>query len=215
MTNLIFYMPLVIKGASITLAAWLLASIVSFTLGTLLGILSSNKVSSKNLIKIIRSYTFITKGIPAYVQILLFYFAIPALLGINIPGFLAASMALAICSSGYVTEIIRAGINSVPNGQWDACLVLGYSQSQTLQRVIMPQATRIVFPALLGEFEQLIKSTALLATIGVTEMTRAGMNIISRELNPLPVYLIIALMYLLFSALLNLFMFYIQKKKKI
>src|SRR5581483_2673002 len=146
------------------------------------------------------------------VQILIAYFVIPAALGISIPGFIAAVGALAFCSSGYVTEIVRAGINTIPRGQWDAAFVLGYPIKATVRRIILPQAFKNVVPALFGEMEQLLKSTSLLATIGITELTRTGMNIISRELNPIAVYLTIAGIYLMFSALLQLIMIYTEKK---
>jgi ABC-type amino acid transport system permease subunit len=92
--------------------------------------------------------------------------------------------------------------------------VLGYPLSATLRRIVLPQAFTYVLPALFGEFEQLLKSTSLLAAIGVTELTRAGMNIISRELNPLPVYLAIAVVYLLFSALLQGISIFIEKRSR-
>lgn len=168
-----------------------------------MGILSCRYVASVRSSKAIRWYTFIAKGVPAYVHILIAYFVIPALFGITIPGFIAASGALAFCSSGYVTEIVRAGINTISRGQWEACFVLGYPMNQTLSCVILPQALKNVLPALFGELEQLLKSTSLLATIGISELTRTGMNIISRELNPIPVYLCIACIYLLLSALLQ------------
>lgn len=208
------YIPLFIQGAGVTVGAWLLAGISSILIGTFLGIMSSRALGSEKLIVGIRIYTFITKGVPAYVQILIMYFVIPSLLHINVPGFLAATSALALCSSGYVTEIVRAGMNSIPQGQWDACFVLGYPLSTTIKRIIAPQAIRTILPALLGELEQLLKSTSLLATIGVTEVTRVGMNIISRELNPLPVYCTIAVIYLLFSALLQLAMLYITRRSR-
>jgi polar amino acid transport system permease protein len=135
----------------------------------------------------------------------------PTMLGINIPGFLAANLALAFCSSGYTAEIVRAGINTIPAGQWEACLTLGYSLSAALRGIILPQTIRNILPALFGEFEQLLKSTSLLATIGITELTRTGMNIISRELNPLPVYLTVAGIYLLISAVLQGVMFWSER----
>lgn len=177
-----------------------------------MGTLSCNRISSPTQSKIIRFYTFIAKGVPAYVQILIAYFVLPALIGIQIPGFFAACGALAFCSSGYVTEIIRSGINALPRGQWDACVVLGYSPAAALKRIIFPQLLRNTLPALMGELEQLLKSTSLFATIGVTELTRSGMNIISRELNPIPVYLTIAGIYLLFSALIQYFVIAREKQ---
>lgn len=202
MTALTSYIPLLLKGSGMTLAAWLCAGAISMVIGILLGVLSAQSVGSKTTITLIKIYSFVTKGIPAYVQILIAYFIIPDVLGINVSGFVAATCALALCSSGYVTEIIRAQINGISVGQWDACFVLGYTKRQTVQRIIMPQVSKIALPSLIGELEQLLKSTSLLATIGVTELTRVGMNIISRELNPLPVYLTIAAIYLLFSGLL-------------
>lgn len=203
MKTLITYFNVFIKGSCMTLGAWLFAGTLSIIIGLILGIISAQAVGSTNCKRLVRIYTFITKGIPAYVQILIVYFIVPNLLGINVPSFFAASWALAICSSGYITEIVRAQINSLPQGQWDACYVLGYPLPTTIRRIILPQALKTALPALIGELEQLLKSTSLLATIGVTELTRVGMNIISRELNPIPVYLVIAGIYLLFSGILN------------
>lgn len=206
------YFLLIMQGIAVTLIAWLTAMALSLVIGTCLGILSSRYGSSLFTVRLIRVYTFITKGIPAYVQILIAYFMLPALLGIQIPGFIAAIGALALCSSGYVTEIVRAGINAVPMGQYDACMALGYSYTALMRRIIMPQALKNVAPALFGECEQLLKSTSLLATIGITEITRAGMNIISRELNPVPVYLTIAGIYLLCAACVQAALWYAEER---
>ena len=185
-------------------AAWIYAATGALILGTIFGILSCNQLKLSKTKAIVRSFTFIAKAIPAYVQILIAYFAIPALLNINISSFIAGVSALIFCSSGYVTEIIRSGINTIPTSQWDAAYVLGYSKYQILIRIILPQAIRNIFPTLIGELEQLLKSTSLLATIGVIELTRTGMNIISRELLPIPIYLMIAAIYILFSAALQI-----------
>ncbi len=210
--NILDYLPLLLKGSLITIIAWIISAILSLTIGTLLGIASCHHLTSTFAKTAIRCYTFIAKGIPAYVQILIAYFVIPAALGINIPSFVAAIGALAFCSSGYVTEIVRSGINSIPQGQWDACFALGYPIKDTLLRIILPQTLKNILPSLFGEFEQLLKSTSLLATIGITELTRTGMNIISRELNPIPIYLLIASIYLLFSALLQIIIIYTEKR---
>jgi His/Glu/Gln/Arg/opine family amino acid ABC transporter permease subunit len=210
--DLLAYSPLLIQGALITLAVWIIAGTISLAIGTLLGIACCHHLTSRRRTIFAKIYTFIAKGIPAYVQILIAYFVIPALLNINIPGIIAATAALAFCSSGYITEIVRSGTNTIARGQWDACFALGYPLKQTLQRVILPQAFRNILPSLFGELEQLLKSTSLLAAIGITELTRTGMNIISRELNPIPVYLLIACIYLLFSAMLHLMNTYIEKK---
>ncbi len=196
------------------MTAWLVAGSISLVIGTCLGIASSQRIGSKFTIIFIRIYSFITRGIPAYVQILIGYFVIPSITGLDISGFTAATCALGICASGYVTEIVRGGINAIPQGQWDSSHTLGFSLPTTIRYIILPQALKIMMPSLIGEYEQLVKSTSLLAAIGVTELTRAGMNIISRELNPLPVYCTIACFYLIFSAIFNLLIIYAQRKNK-
>lgn len=208
----IVYSKQFLSGIFVTLSSWVFSAALSLILGVCLGILSSKFLALAYVGRFIRLYTFVAKGVPAYVQILIAYFVLPSLFGINLSGFLAASFALAFCSSGYVTEIIRAGMNSINPGQWDACYVLGYSKYAAIKRIIFPQALANILPALLGEFEQLLKSTSLLATIGVTDLTRVGMNIISRELDPLPIYLTIACVYLIMSGLLQVVVAYLEKR---
>jgi len=202
--DMLSYFPLIIQGIATTLACWTLAMMGSLSIGITAGILACHHLRLTRWQNIIGLYSFIVKAIPAYVQILIAYFAIPALLNIQISGFTAATGALVISSSGYISEIVRSGINSVAIGQWRAAYVLGYSSIQTLRNIILPQAIPIMLPPLMGESEQLLKSTSLLATIGIMEVTRAGMNIISRELNPVPVYTLIACIYLSFSGILQL-----------
>ncbi len=212
--SLLPYAMLFVKGTSITVAAWIVTACISLTVGVLFGVLSCNRFYRAEFAVPIRIYTFVAKGIPAYVQILIVYFVFPATFGISLSGFTAACSALAFCSGGYVTEIMRAGINAIPQGQWDACFVLGYSNYKTLRHVVFPQVIRFIAPALFGECEQLLKSTSLFATIGVTELTRTGMNIISRELNPFPVYMAIAFIYLFFSALLQGFLITLERRMR-
>ena len=209
---MIDYLPIFSQGVLMTLTAWISSGFLSLSLGLLMGVLSCNYLELDLLKKFVRVYTFVSKGIPAYVQILIAYFIVPSALGIDLEPMTAACFALAFCSGGYITEIIRSGINSVPKGQWDATIVLGYSTPTALVRIILPQTFKNIGPALFGEFEQLLKSTSLLATIGITELTRSGMNIISRELNPAPVYMTVAAMYLVFSLFLNLGSIALERK---
>lgn len=210
---MISYLPLIAQGTATSIGAWLITGCISIIIGTLLAVISCRQLQMFYSAYAISCYTFIAKGIPVYVQILIAYFVLPSLIGINLSPFVAGTLALALCSSGYVTDIVRSGIDALPQGQWQAAYVLGYSTKQTMQRIILPQALRIVLPALFGELEQLLKSSSLLATIGILELTRSGMNIISRELNPIPVYLIIALIYLSLSALLLVLKKYITTKE--
>lgn len=206
------YRLLIMQGFLMTLGAWVCTASISLTVGILLGLLSTKQIAPRWIRLCIRTYSFIAKGIPAYVQILIAYFVLPDLIGISLPQFFSAVLALSFCSSGYVIDIIRSGMQTISQGQWDACFVLGYSKKDTLYRVVAPQVLYAMAPALIGELEQLLKSTSLCATIGITELTRTGMNIISREMNPVPVYLFIASIYLVCSFLLTMLHTLIKEK---
>lgn len=199
------YCWVLMHGALTTLILWFSSATISLCIGFIGGIVACDQWRYTSAQRIIAAYVFLARGIPAYVQLLLMYFVIPSMLHINISPLLAAIIALGFCSAGYVIEIIRSGINAVPRGQWEAAAVLGYSTTACMYFIILPQALRTILPALIGEHEQLLKSTALAATIGVLETTRTGINIVSREFNPIPVYLTIAFIYLIFSAVFTFF----------
>jgi ABC-type amino acid transport system permease subunit len=131
------------------------------------------------------------------------YFVIPALIGINLSPWPAVLLAIVLCVTAYCTEVIRGGINALSNGQWEAAYVLGYTYTQTLRYIIMPQVIRIAVPALVNLSEELIKSTAIVSTVGVMDITRTGMNIIARTINPELVYSLIALIYLTVSLIIQ------------
>ena len=144
------------------------------------------------------------RGIPFYVQLLIAYYAVPDLFGFNISPVLAGIISLGLCSAAYVSQIVRGGINAIPIEQWEAAFVLGLNRMQTLWYVILPQVMRIIVPMLAGECDQLLKSTSIISTIGVIELTRAGMNIVAREMQVVPVYIAIALLYLMIFTLFNM-----------
>ena len=204
-------LPLFTRGLLMTLALWLCAGVLSIALGSTLGVISALS-RFRFITTAIRSYVFFVRGVPLYVQILLFYFTLPQLLGVNLPAFLAAILALGICSSAYVTEIIRAGIKAVSLQQWEAAYVLGYSTWQTIRFIILPQVLRIAAPSLANESDSLLKSTALLASIGLLELTRVANNIVSRHMNPEIIYPCVALFYLMPSASIMLFSRYIERR---
>jgi ABC-type amino acid transport system permease subunit len=147
--------------------------------------------------------TFILRAVPLYVQLLIIYFVIPELIGINLPLLPAATLALSLCSAAYVSQIIRAGTNAIAQEQWEAAQMLAYSKIQTGYYIIAPQVIRNVMPSLIAELDQLLKSTSLASALGMLELTRAGMNIVSREMNPITIYLMVAFLYLCISAFLN------------
>jgi ABC-type amino acid transport system permease subunit len=144
----------------------------------------------------IDSTTFVFRAVPLYVQLLFTYFVIPDSFGVAVSPWLVGCMTLGCCSGAYTSEIVRSGINALPQGQWDASFVLGYTWLQQLHYIIIPQVMRIIMPVLLNECNAVLKSTAILASIGTVELTKIGMNIAIRTLDPLPVYTMIAIIYI-------------------
>ena len=204
--------PLLLQGVFMTLRLWCVALVIALIVGCLWGVLRSRKLRITGISLILDAVTFILRGIPFYVQLLIAYFVIPGLLGIDISAFFAATISLGICSAAYISQMVRGGINAVADGQWLAAQALGYSSPQMLRFIILPQVTRIILPALTGECDQLLKSTSIISAIGVLEITRAGMNIIARQMNPLSIYTAVALLYLILSSLLNIASYFLERR---
>jgi len=198
-------MPLLLQGALMTLKLWLSALCFSLTIGTIFGVVRCKKMRIKGLSTILDAITFILRGVPFYVQLLIAYFVLPEIIGVRLSPFITATGSLGLCSAAFVSQIVRTGINSISQGQWDAAHVLGYTVLQTLRYIILPQMVRNVLPAITGELDQLLKSTAIISSIGLLELTRCGMNIVAREINPVSIYLMIAVIYLAISSVLNIF----------
>ena len=195
--------PQLLQGAATTLQIWFCATAMAFCTGSLWGIFSCQRLQIAGISRIINVGTFVLRAIPFYVQLLIAYFVLPNLLRISLSPFSTGVIALGLCSGGYICQIVRAGINSIPDGQWEACYVLGYGKINTLRYIILPQMLKNVVPALSGEVDQLLKSTSILSSIGFLELTRMGLNIISREMAPVTIYLSIAVIYMCMSTLLN------------
>lgn len=198
------YTPQLCMGALTTLYTWLLSAVLGVSLGCMIGIACCNRLRLPIISPMLDYLTFILRGIPFYVQLLITYFVLPDVLGINLSPFTAGTLSLGLCSSAYSSQIIRGGINAISKGQWEAAFVLGYSPLQTMRFIIIPQILYIITPALGGELDQLLKTTSILSAIGFLELTRVGMNIIAREMAPITVYLTIAAIYLSLSTLISL-----------
>jgi polar amino acid transport system permease protein len=200
--------PILLYGLLITLQVAFFAVLIGFVFGFVLGILNSNKFKTKILSPIINFYVLIIRGTPLYVQMLIFYYVLPDFLGINFSPFTAGILALGCNSVAYIAEIVRGGINSVQAGQWDACFVLGYNLWESLLYIILPQMLKNNIPSLTSEVAVLLKDTSVISAIGLMEITRVGMNINARILQPLPICLLLAFLYLILTSTIT----FISKK---
>lgn len=196
--------PYMIKGCIMTIKISVAAILIGISFGMFFGILNCKKLRIPILYHIIDSYVLVMRGTPIYVQILIVYFVLPDI-GIDLSPFSAGIVALGANSVAFVSEIVRAGINSIPSGQWDAAYVLGYSRPESLRIVILPQMLRNVIPALTNELVTLIKETSVLGVIGLLELTRASRDIIARELDPMTIYLAAAFLYLILTTIVSIF----------
>ncbi len=209
------WLPLIMQGVAMTIAISCCGLLIGVIFGVLLGVGNCNKLKHAVLSKVINFYVLVLRGTPLYVQVLIVYYALPEATGINLSPFSAGVLALGCNSIAYVAEIIRAGINAVPVGQWDAAYVLGYSRSKALTLIIMPQALKNILPALVNEATALIKESSILAAIGLLEMTRVAINVSAKTLDPMSIYLGIAVIYLLLTTSVSFLAKKIEQKLEV
>jgi polar amino acid transport system permease protein len=198
-------------GVLLTLKTWFMTVVISFFVGIPIGIICSDKIWIPLISHLISFVTFVFRGIPFFIQILIAYYVLPDYLGLNPSPIVAGTVSLGLCSASCVFQIARAGVNSIPIGQWESAYVLGYSNIQTLFYIIFPQMIKNIVPALATEFDQLLKSNAILATIGILELARVGKNIFVQGEDPALVYAVVAVMYLIISSAINVCLHKIEK----
>lgn len=203
-----------LQGAAVTVEIVFAAMCLSIVGGVGLGILNSPPWKVAGLSRLIHLFVSVVRGTPLFVQVLILYFALPQAFGFDLSPFTAGVLALSMNSSAYIAEIVRCGIESIPQGQWDAVHVLGYGRVAAMRSIILPQMVRNVLPALTNEMAALIKETSILMIIGVTELTKAGRDIVARELDPMPVYLTVAAIYYTMTTSISLISRAIERRLK-
>ncbi|MFC4713148.1 amino acid ABC transporter permease [Planococcus dechangensis] len=168
------FLPLIEAAVQFTLPL----SVISFILGLILAVLTAlARISTVRPLQwIARVYVSIIRGTPLLVQLFILFYGLPTV-GITIDPFPAAVIGFSLNVGAYASEVIRAAILSIPKGQWEAADTIGMSYSQTLRRVILPQASRVSVPPLSNTFISLVKDTSLAALILVTEMFRVAQQI--------------------------------------
>ncbi|WP_339229930.1 amino acid ABC transporter permease [Oceanobacillus sp. FSL K6-2867] len=180
------YIPFIMKGIGATLQFVSISIIVGFILGTLLAICKITKVPVLKWIA--DAYTSIFRGTPLILQLMIIYFAVPQLTGIDITAFVSAVLAFGLNSAAYVSEIIRAGIMAVDKGQTEAAEALGVPYKSMMLNIILPQAFKNILPALMNEFITLTKESAIVSTIGYLDLMRRAQIVgadIYRNFEPL------------------------------
>ncbi len=192
-------LPVLMTGLLMTFKVSMIAIIIGSLLGFFLGILRT--LDNKIISNIIGLYLHIFRGTPYLVQLYIIYFVLPSLdiEFLNFDSFTAAIVSLSLYTSSYVTEIVTSAINAVPKGQSEGARSVGMNRIQTLYHVVVPQALKLSIPPMSGVYVIIIKSTAVLSVIGISELTRQGeIAILRLPENLLYIYILIALMYFIY-----------------
>lgn len=177
----------------------LILTFISVALGTLLGtIVAMGKMSKfKPLRFLVSVYIEVIRGTPILLQLYLFYFVLPNVLTfLKMSQFMWVSIALCINSAAYVSEVIRSGIQAVDKGQTEAARSLGMSESQTMTKIILPQAVRNILPALGNEFIMMLKETSLASTFFLGDLMTSYQIVKGATMLTLEPMTIIAIIYL-------------------
>ena len=180
-------------GALYTIFVGILACVVGILVGT--GLLLMRNSRFWLLRTLVNIYSSFIRGTPALVQILVFYYALAPLTGINIGPFTAGIMAVGFNSGAYIAEILRGGLSRIPKGQREAAESLGLPRIKIWFKVILPQVFHYVIPLLVNEFTMVIKITPLLSTITVVELTRASQMLYNETFRPVEVLTLAAVIY--------------------
>jgi len=209
---------LLVIGLWITLKLSVIATILGIIIGILGGL---SRISTNPALKWATvTYVELIRGSPLMVQILLWYFVIGtvvndmlAAFGMRrIPAFWYGVASLACFAGAYVTEIVRAGIQSIHRGQTEAARSLGMTYAQSMRYIILPQALRRILPPLAGQFISLIKDSSLLGIIAIRELTKAAREAVSASLQPFEVYLLLMVLYLVLTFSLSMIVQRMEKR---
>jgi polar amino acid transport system permease protein len=208
-------------------------TVVSFIFIVVVGLVGGlGRISKNPLISAIASiYVEVVRGIPLLVQLLFIYYASPILLrdlgrrlagiwpslsawliAIKLNPFAAAVLGLTACYGAYMSEIFRAGIESIAKGQMEAARSLGMGYFQAMRHVILPQAVRVVLPPVGNEFVSLLKDSSLVSVVAVADMTRRGREFMASTFLALETWLLVALLYLVMTLFFARVVAYIERK---
>lgn len=205
-------LPILLKGAWITLQM----SVLAIVTGTILAlILAIFLLSGKRLLDVpTRIFINLMRGIPFIIQIFIVYYSFSSF-GIEIPAFASGVLAMALNTAAFQAEIIRAGIESIPKGQNEAAFALGLSKRQAMVRIIIPQVFVKIVPSITNELITLLKNSSLVSVIAVVDLTRVGQQIVSSSFRPAEIYIAVAMLYFLMNLAISQASRFIERKTAI
>ena len=194
------FWPLLRAGLLFTVPLTLITFVGGISLGFVLAL--GRLYGPKPLVALVRFYVWLIRGTPLLVQLFLIFYGLPSA-GITLDAFTAAVIGFTLNVGAYTSEVIRATLDAVPKGQWEASYSIGMNWFQAMRRIVLPQAARIAVPPLSNTFISLVKDTSLAAAVTVPELFQAAQRIAAATYEPLILYIETAVIYLLFSSVLS------------
>lgn len=185
--------PVLLRGLVVTAALWAPSLAVGLATGLMLALARMAKSAwlrwpSLAVVELFRDT-------PVLIQLIWFFYAFPALIGVQLSPFLAASLALTLNTSAYCAEIFRGGIGSIARGQWEGAKALGMGRAAILRRIILPQVARRMLPAFTNRAIELAKVTSLASILSVHELMYQGRLLSATYYRPLEILTTVALVY--------------------
>ncbi len=180
-------------GALGTLKIFAICLVLGLSLGLLIALVrySGNRL----VLGLSRIFVEFFRNTPVLVQILWFYFALPMLAPFEVSPLIAATLGISLNSAAFSSEIFRAGIQSIENGQWEGARALGMTQSQAMRRIVLPQAIKRMVPALTNRSIEIFKMSTLASAVAYVELLQQGKLIASLNFNPIETYTVVALIF--------------------
>lgn len=197
-----------VSGFKYTIYASLLALVFSLIIGTIMAILQLSH--NRNIRSLAKAYVAFFRNIPLLIIVMFFYVVAPMYF-YSFDGFQAGTIGLTIYTSAFIAETVRSGIQTVPKGQMEAGLSSGFSYSETMRYIVLPQAFKIVVPPLGNQFINLIKNSSILAMVAGLDLMYQGDLIASTTFNTFDTYIIVGLFYLVLTLPLSYLMNYLDK----
>ena len=202
-----------LSGLSITVVISFASIFFSLIIGFFISLLY---LSSFRILKWINySYIEIFRSIPLLVLLLWVYYGLPVVFGISFGPFIAGIISLSLSDSAFESEIFRAGLQSISKGQKDAAKSIGLNSYQEMRLVILPQALRIILPAICNQFIYVLKMSSLVSIIGLADLTRKANELVVSVYRPLEIYSFLVLEYLFLILIISFFVRKLEKKLKI
>lgn len=203
------YAPQLLDGALTTLMLSGVAVVCGFFAGILIHVLSTQ--GNRPVVLAIKAYISLVRGTPVLAQLLMLYY-VPSALGLGMPGSVVAVIGLSLNTAVYQSQILGAGFRSIPPGQIEAALTFNLTRRQRLWHIEIPQVVTLTLPALISEMIDIVKASAVISVIAVTDLMRVGQQLSSSSYRPLEVYTLTALFYLLITSLLSVAGYYVERR---